>query len=67
MYIYGAPCKTRNFNIVYIYIYDNAEKRLFVFIVQCFNIESMQKVFPVSQLCVKTLLSPNITLITGGI
>jgi hypothetical protein len=48
-YIYGAPCKSRNFNVVYIYMYEptfgNAESRLFLFAAQCFNIESMQKVF----------------------
>jgi hypothetical protein len=50
-YIYGAPCKARNFNVVYIYIYiygptfGNAESRLFLFDIQCFNIESMQKTF----------------------
>jgi hypothetical protein len=45
-YIYGDPCKARNFNVVYIYglTSGNAESRLFVFAAQCFNIESMQKV-----------------------
>jgi hypothetical protein len=49
-YIYGDPCKAKNFNVVYIYIYGatsgNAESRLFLFAAQCFNIESMQKVTP---------------------
>jgi hypothetical protein len=48
-YTYGAPCKARNFNVVYIYIYGptfgNAESRLFLFTAHCFNIESMQKLF----------------------
>jgi hypothetical protein len=46
-YIYGAPCKDRNFNVIYIYgpTFDKAESRLFLFAAQCFNIESMQKVF----------------------
>jgi hypothetical protein len=50
-YIYGASCKARNFNVVYIYIYiyelrfGNAESRLLLFAAQCFNIESMQKGF----------------------
>jgi hypothetical protein len=46
-YISGAPYKERNFNIVYIYrrAFGNAESRLFLFTAQCFNIESMQKVF----------------------
>jgi hypothetical protein len=45
-YIYGAPCKARNFNVVYIYgpTFGNAESRLFLFAAQCFNAESMQKV-----------------------
>jgi hypothetical protein len=52
MYIYGAPCKDRNFNVVYmcIYIYThgpmfgNADSRIFLFAAQCFNTESVQKV-----------------------
>jgi hypothetical protein len=45
-YIHGAPCKARNFNVVYIYrpAFGNAESRLFLFSAQCFNNESMQKV-----------------------
>jgi hypothetical protein len=46
-YIYGAPCKARNFKVVYIYgpTFGNAESRLFLSAAQCFNIVSMQKVF----------------------
>jgi hypothetical protein len=57
-YIYGAPCKARNFNVVYIYIYyiyiykhtyeltfGNAKSSLFLFAAQCFNIKPMEKVF----------------------
>jgi hypothetical protein len=46
-YIDGSPCKARNFNVVYIYgpAFGNAESRLIIFAAQCFNIESMQKVF----------------------
>jgi hypothetical protein len=45
-YIGGAPCKARNFNFIYIYgpTFGNAESRLFLFAVQYFNTESMQKV-----------------------
>src|SRR5215510_4628647 len=45
-YIYGAPSKARNFNI-YIYgpTFGSAESHLFLFAAQCFNTESMQKVF----------------------
>jgi hypothetical protein len=53
------------------YIYGttfvNAESGLFLFAAQCFNIESMQNGFPVSQLCVNTLPATKITLITNGI
>jgi hypothetical protein len=46
VYIYGAPCEARNFNVVYIYgpMFGSAESRLFLFAAQCFNTESMQKV-----------------------
>src|SRR5215468_4838954 len=46
-YIYGAPSKARNFNVVYIYgpTFGNTESRLFLFAAQCFNAESVQKVF----------------------
>jgi hypothetical protein len=42
-YIYGAPCKARNFNIIYILIYV-WQRRLFLFAAQCFNTESVQNV-----------------------
>jgi hypothetical protein len=45
----------------------NAQGRLFLFAAQCFNIESMQKVYHVAQLCVNTLPATKITLITNGI
>jgi hypothetical protein len=47
-YIYGATCKARNFNIVYIYgpTFGSAEIRLFQFAAQRFNTESMQKGYP---------------------
>jgi hypothetical protein len=67
-YIYGAPCKARNLNVVYIYglRFGNAESRLFPFAAQCFITESMQKVI-LFQLCVNTLPATKITLITDGI
>jgi hypothetical protein len=67
-FIYGAPSKARNFNVVYIYgpMFGNAESSLFLFAAQCFNIESIQKVF-LSQLCVNTLPATKITLNTDGI
>jgi hypothetical protein len=52
--IYGAPCKARNFNVIYIHgpTFGNAESRLFLF---------------AAQLCVNTLLATKATLITDGI
>jgi hypothetical protein len=46
--------------------FGNAESRLFLFSAQCFNIESMQKIF-LSQLCVNTLPATKITLIANVI
>jgi hypothetical protein len=46
-YIYGST-------------FGNAESRLFLFAAQYFNIESMPKDFPVSQLCVNTLLATKV-------
>jgi hypothetical protein len=47
MYTYGATCKARNFNVVYIYIdyiygptFGNSESHLFLFAAQCFNTET---------------------------
>ena len=45
-YIYGAPSRARNANIVYIWTYVwQRWKSLFLFAAQCFNTESMQKGF----------------------
>ena len=46
IYIYGAPSKARNANVVYIYgpTFGNVET-LFLFAAQCFNTESMQRGF----------------------
>jgi hypothetical protein len=64
----GAPCKARNFNVVYIYIYiwTYVESRLFLFAAQCFNANQCRN-YPVAQLCVNTLLATKVTLITNGI
>ena len=45
-YIYGAPSKARNANIVYIctYVWQRWNS-LFLFVAQCFNTESMQRGF----------------------
>ena len=45
-YIYGAPSKARNANVVYIWTYDwQRWNNLFLFAAQCFNTESMQRGF----------------------
>jgi hypothetical protein len=53
----------------YIYgpTFGNTESRLFPLAAQCFNIESMQKVFSVKQSCVNTLPATKISLITNRI
>ena len=45
-YIYGAPSKARNANVIYIYgpTFGNAET-VSLFAAQCFNTESMQRGF----------------------
>jgi hypothetical protein len=47
--------------------FGNAESRLLLLAAQCFNIESMQNVFSMSQLCVNTFPATKITLITNGV
>jgi len=45
-YIYGAPSKARNANVVYIWTYVwQRYNSLFLFAAQCFNTESMQRGF----------------------
>ena len=45
-YIYGAPSKTRNADVVYIWTYVwQRWNSLFLFAAQCFNTESMQRGF----------------------
>jgi hypothetical protein len=72
-YIYGAPCKARNFNVVYIYIYIYMDLRLATLKVVSFyllhDVSTLKNAesFLVSQLCVNTLPATKITLITNGI
>jgi hypothetical protein len=66
--IYGAHCKAKNFNVVYIctYVRQHWKPSLFICCTKFqhwINAES----FPVSQLCVNTLPATKITLITNGI
>jgi hypothetical protein len=60
-YICGAPCKARNFNVVYVwtYIWQRWKPSLQHWI----NAES----YPVAQLCVNTFPATKVTLITDGI
>jgi hypothetical protein len=53
----------------YIYglTFGKAESRLFLFAAQRFNIESMQKIIPISHLCINTLPATKVTLITNRI
>jgi hypothetical protein len=67
-YIYGAPCRTRNFNVVYIwtYVWKRWKQSLSIcctMFQQWSNAESCR----VSQLCVNTLPATKITLITNGV
>jgi hypothetical protein len=67
-YIYGAPCKARNFNVVYIwtYFWQRWKPSLSIcctMFQQRINGES----FPVAKLCVNILLATKINLITDGI
>jgi hypothetical protein len=64
-YIYGAPFKARNFNVVsrYMDLRLATLKAASFYLLHRINAES----FPVSQLCVNTLPATKIVLITSGI
>jgi hypothetical protein len=67
-YIHGIPCKSRNFNVVYIwtYVWQRWKPSLSICCTVSYhwmNVES----FLMSQLCVNTLPATKITLITDGI
>jgi hypothetical protein len=67
-YICGAPCKARNFNVLYIwtYVWQRWKASLSIcctLFQHWINVES----YPVSQLCVDTLPATKVTLITDGI
>jgi hypothetical protein len=66
-YIYRAPCKARNFNVIYIrtYVWQRWKPSLSICCIMFqhwINAES----YPVSQLCVNTLLATKVTLITSS-
>jgi hypothetical protein len=67
-YICGAPCKARNFNVVYIWTYVSQRWKsslsMYCTMRQYWiNAES----YPVAHLCVNTLPGSKVTLITDGI
>jgi hypothetical protein len=68
LYIYGAPCKAKNFNVGYIwtYVWQRWKTSLSIcctMFQHWINAES----YPVAQLCVNTLLATKVTLITDDI
>jgi hypothetical protein len=67
-YMYGALCKARNFNVVYIwtYVWKHLKPSLSIC---CTIFQHLINAvsFPVLQLCVNTLPATEITLITDGI
>jgi hypothetical protein len=68
IYIYRAPCKARNFNVVYVwtYVWQHWKPSLLIcctIFQHWINAES----FSVLHLCVNTLPATKITLITDGI
>jgi hypothetical protein len=69
-YIYGAPRKARNVNVVYIYIWTYVWQRWKPSLSICctkFQHWISAESYPVAQLCVNTLPATKITLITDGI
>jgi hypothetical protein len=68
LYMYGAPCKTWNFNVVYIWTYVSQRwKPSLSICCTTFQHWINAENYPVAQLCVNTLLSTKVTLITNGI
>jgi hypothetical protein len=67
-YIYGAPCKVRNFNVVYIwtYVWQRWKPSLSI-CCKMFQHWINAEIYPVAQLCVNTLPATKFTLITDGI
>jgi hypothetical protein len=66
--VYGATCKARNFCVVYIwtYVWQGWKPSLSICCTM-FQHWINAEIYPVSQLCVNTLLVTKITLITDGI
>jgi hypothetical protein len=67
-YIYGAPCKARNFNVVYIWTYVwHRRKPSLSICYKMFQHWINAESYPVAQWCVNSLLASKVTLITDGI
>jgi hypothetical protein len=67
-YIHGAPCKVKNFNVVYIWTYVWEHWKLSLSICcTMFQHWTNAESYPVGHLCVNTLLATKVTLITDGI
>jgi hypothetical protein len=67
-YIYGSPCKGRNFNVVYIWTYVwQRWKPSFSICCTTFQHWINAESYSVPQLCVNTLPATKVTLITDGI
>jgi hypothetical protein len=67
-YIYGAPCKARNFNVVYIWTYVRQRwKPSLSICCTMFQHRINTENYPMAQLCVNTLPATKVTLITDGI
>jgi hypothetical protein len=67
-YIYGAPCKARNFNVVYIWTYVWQRWKPSISI--CYTMFQHwinSKTYPVAQLFVNSLPATKVTLITNGV
>jgi hypothetical protein len=69
IYIYGAPCKAKHFNVVYMYMDLCLAKLKAVSLYLLHNVSTLNNAerFPVSQLCVNTLQETKISLIANEI
>jgi hypothetical protein len=67
-YMYEAPCKARNFKVVciWIYVWQRWKPSLSICCTMFQHLINTES-YPVSQLCVNTLPSTKVTLITDGI
>jgi hypothetical protein len=67
-YIYGSPCKARNFNVViYMDLRLGTLKAVSFYLLYYVSTLNNAESYSVTELCVNTLLSTKVTLITDGI